>query len=128
MAPRRPAGLRFIARRVKPARRHAKKPTEFEKATGIRTLPFHGCERNQAWLLAANLAADLTAYLQLLGLRPDDELATAEPESPRAMLLHIPARPTSHARTRVVKIEQSWPRAHTVVKAWERPGRIPAPA
>jgi hypothetical protein len=28
-----------MARRVNPSRRHAKKLTEFEKATGIRTLP-----------------------------------------------------------------------------------------
>lgn len=170
-----PEGLRYIARRVKPTRRHAKKLTEFEKATGwryqlvvtnirdlgrsvpgshhvyfldtlhrqhavvedrvrtekatgIRTLPFHGYERNQAWLLAANLAYDLTAYLQLLGLDPDDELAAAEPDSLRAMLLHIPARLVSHARTRVLKIEQTWPWATSVVKAWERLGAIPAPA
>jgi hypothetical protein len=56
------------------------------------------------------------------------ELATAEPESPRAMPLHIPARLTSHARNRVLKIKQSWPQAHTVVKAWGRLGRIPASA
>ena len=31
-----PDGLRHIARRVKPSRRHAKKPTEFESATGRR--------------------------------------------------------------------------------------------
>lgn len=170
-----PDGLRFIARRVKPSRRHAKKLTEFEKAsgwryqlivtnirdlgrsvpgshhvyfldtlhrqhaavedrvrtekaTGIRTLPFHAYERNKAWLLAANTAADLLAYLQLLGLDEHDELAAAEPETLRAAILHIPARLTSHARKRTLKIEQTWPWAGAVIKAWERLGAIPAPA
>ena len=170
-----PEGLRLIARRVKPSRRHAKKLTEFEKAsgwryqltvtnirdlgrgvpgshhvyfldtlhrqhaavedrvrtekaTGIRTLPFHGYERNKAWLLAANMAADLLAYLQLLGLDEHDELAAAEPETLRATILHIPARLTSHARKRILKIEQTWPWAIAVVEAWERLGAIPAPA
>lgn len=141
-----PDGLRFIARPVKPSRRHAKKLTELEKrtgwryqltvtnirdhgrgmpgshhvyfldvlhrqhavvedrvrtekATGIRTLPLHGYERNKAWLLAANIASDLFAYLQLLGLQDEAELAAAEPESLRAMILHIPARRVP-ARTR----------------------------
>lgn len=169
-----PQGLRYIARRVKPSRRHAKKLTEFEKATGwryqlivtnikdlgrgvpgshhvhfldtlhrqhavvedrvrtekatgIRTLPFHGYERNKAWLLAANLACDLLAYLQLLGLETESELAAAEPETLRATILHIPARLTSHARKRILKIEQSWPWAGAAVAAWERLGAIPAP-
>ena len=99
-----------------------------EKATGIRNLPFHGYERNQARLPAANLASDLIAYLQLLGLQEEAEHCVAEPESLRVMLLHIPARLTSHARTRVLKIEQSWPWAKAVVEAWERLGAIPAPA
>ena len=170
-----PDGLRYIARRVKPSRRHAKKLTEFEKATGwryqlvvtnindlgrtvpgshhvyfldtlhrqhavvedrvrtekatgIRTLPFHGYERNQAWILAANIASDLLAYLQLLGLDEHRELASAEPESLRAMVLHIPARLAAHARRRILKIEQTWPWTTAVVEAWERLGDIPAPA
>ena len=170
-----PEGLRYIARRVKPTRRHAKKLTEFEKATGwryqltvtnikdlgrgvpgshhvyfldtlhrqhavvedrvrtekatgIRNLPFHGYERNQAWLLAANLACDLLAYLQLLGLQGEAELSVAEPETLRTMILHIPARLVTHARRRTLKIEQSWPWAKAVVETWERLGAIPAPA
>lgn len=170
-----PDGLRYIARRVKPTRRHAKKLTDFEKrtgwryqlvvtnirdlgrsvpgshhvyfldtlhrqhavvedrvrtekATGIRNLPFHGYERNQAWLLAANIAADLTAHLQLLGLEGESALSVAEPESLRAMILHIPARLVTHARKRILKIERTWPWATAVVAAWERLGVIPAPA
>jgi hypothetical protein len=72
-----------------------------EKATGIRNLPFQGSERNSAWLLAANMACDLLAYLQLLGLEPASAIAVAEPETLRATILHIPARLTSHARRHI---------------------------
>jgi hypothetical protein len=166
--------VRFIVRRVKPSRRHAKKLTEYEKkvgwrfqltvtniptrgirgvpgshhaffldalqrqhavvedrvrtekATGIRNLPFKSYTRNQAWLLAANIASDLLAYLQLLGLDQDEELAVAEPATLRATILHIPARLTAHARRRILKIERSWPWAEAVVAAWNRLGAIPA--
>lgn len=168
--------VRFIVRRVKPSRRHAKKLTEYEKkagwrfqltvtnipatgirgvpgthhaffldalqrqhavvedrvrtekATGIRNLPFKSYARNQAWLLAANIASDLLAYLQLLALDQDGQLAGAEPDTLRATILHIPARLTAHARRRILKIEQSWPWAAAVVAAWNRLGAIPAPS
>jgi hypothetical protein len=61
-----------------------------EKATGIRNLPFREYKRNKARLLAANIAADL--------------LAAAGPETPRATILHIPARLASHARKRIQAI------------------------
>jgi hypothetical protein len=99
-----------------------------EKATGIRNLPCHGYERNKARLQAANIASDLLAHLQLLGLEPESELAAAEPESLRATILHIPARLTTHARRRVLRIEKTWPWATALLDAWERLGRIPAPA
>jgi hypothetical protein len=168
--------VRFIVRRVKPSRRHAKNLTDYEKkvgwrfaltvtnipargirgvsgshhpffldalqrqhavvedrvrtekATGIRNLPFTSYTRNQAWLLAANIASDLLAYLQLLGLDQDEQLAAAEPEALRATILHIPARLVRHARRRTLKIERSWPWADAVVTAWNRIGQIPAPS
>ena len=97
-----------------------------EKATGIRNLPFKSYARNQAWLLAANIATDLLAYHQLLGLDQDEQLAAAEPDTLRATILHIPARLTAHARRRILKIERSWPWAENVVAAWDRLGAIPA--
>ena len=66
--------------------------------------------------------------LQLLGLDQDEELADAEPETLRATILHIPARLVHHARRRTLKIEASWPRAETIVTAWNRLGAIPAPS
>jgi hypothetical protein len=91
-----------------------------EKATGIRNLPFKGYQRNQAWLLAANIASDLLAYLQLLGLDPTDQLARAEPETLRVTILHIPARLAHHARRRVLKIEATWPWAKAFQACWQR--------
>jgi hypothetical protein len=167
-----PKGLRYLVRRVKPSRRHAKKLTGFEKetgwryqitvtnienlgravagshhvffldvlhrqhasvedrvrtekATGIRNLPFTGYERNQAWLLAANIASDLIAYLQLLGLDQERKLARAEPE--RAMILHIPARLVTHARRRILKLEATWPWTSAFQTCWKRLGALPDP-
>ena len=170
-----PQGLRYLVRRVKPSRRHAKKLTDYEKktgwryqitvtnikdlgraipgshhvffldaahrqhaavedrvrtekATGLRNLPFKGFERNQAWVLAANVASDLLAYLQLLGLdQAEHELAKAEPEALRTMLLHIPGRLTAHARHRILKIEETWPWATAFQTCWQRLTALPAP-
>jgi hypothetical protein len=169
-----PEGLRYLVRRVKPSRRHAKKLTDFEKetgwryqitvtniknlgrtvpgshhahfldtlhrqhasvedrvrtekATGIRNLPFKGYERNQAWLLAANIASDLLTYLQLLGLDQEHDLARAEPETLRATILHIPARLVTHARQRVLKLEATWPWAKAFQTCWKRLGALPNP-
>jgi hypothetical protein len=167
-----PQGLRYLVRRVKPSRRHAKKLTDYEKATGwryqitvtnitdlgrvvpgshhvffldalhrqhaavedrvrtekatgLRNLPFKGFERNQGWVLAANIASDLLAYLQLLGLAEEHELARSEPEHLRAMLLHIPARLVHHARRRILKIEASWPWAKAFQACWQRLTALP---
>jgi len=169
-----PDGLRYLARRVKPSRRHAKKLTDYEKktgwryqitvtniknlgravpgshhvffldavhrqhavvedhvrtekATGIRNLPFKGYARNQAWLLAANIASDLLAYLQLLGLDQEHDLARAEPETLRATLLRIPARLVHHARARTLKIETTWPWAKAFQTCWQRLSAPPDP-
>lgn len=46
----------------------------------------------------------------------------------RATIVHIPARLTSHARTRVLKIEQSWSWAQAVIEDGERLSAIRAPA
>lgn len=169
-----PDGLRYLVRRVKPSRRHAKKLTDYEKATGwqyqitvanikdlgrvvpgshhvffldathrqhavvedrvrtekatgLRNLPFKHFERNQAWMLAANIASDLLAYLQLLGLEHEHDLAKAEPEALRVMLLHIPARLVAHARHRILKIEASWPWADAFQTCWQRLTALPGP-
>jgi hypothetical protein len=71
----------------------------YQKATGVRGLPFHGHERDKARLPAANIASDLLVYLHLLGLEEAGELAAAEPETPRTAISRIPlggSRPSNH--------------------------------
>jgi hypothetical protein len=141
-----PGGLRWIARRVKPSRRHKKNLTAYEKKTGwkysitctnvpddgipevpgshhpqyidvlhrdhatvetggvrtakamgLRNLPSKTWQVNKGWVLAANIAADLTAWARLLGLHDCDDLRDAEPDTLRYRIWHIPARLVRHA-------------------------------
>jgi hypothetical protein len=53
------------------------------------------------------------------------DLARAEPESLRAMTLHIPIRLVTHARWRILKIETtSWPRANAFRTCWKHLGAL----
>jgi hypothetical protein len=57
-------------------------------------------------LIAANIAADLTAWIRLLSLHDDDDLRDADPDTLRYRIWHIPARPARHARRRTLAISQ----------------------
>ncbi|MCO8307128.1 hypothetical protein [Streptomyces sp. RKCA744] len=48
------------------------------KAMGLHNLPAKSYRANQCWMLAANLAADLDAWLRLLALHDQDDLNDAE--------------------------------------------------
>jgi hypothetical protein len=62
----------------------------YGRAWGLRaTLPSREFAINQAWCTAEAIAADLIAWLQILGLDP--ELATAEPKRLRYRVLHTAA-------------------------------------
>src|SRR5580658_2764774 len=123
-----PDGLRWIARRVKPSRRHLRNLTDYEKKTGwkysitctnipgtgiagvpgshhpqyidtvhrqhavvetdgvrtakamgLRGLPSKTWQVNCGWVIAANIAADLTAWIRLLGLYDIEDRREAEP-------------------------------------------------
>ena len=137
-----PDGLRWIARRVKPSRRHLRNLTEYEKKTGwkysitctnipdggiagvpgshhpqyldtlhrehavvetagVRTAKAMGLRNlpktwqvNCGWVIAANIAADLTAWTRFLGFRDDPDLQEADPDTLRYLLAYPrPARP-----------------------------------
>ncbi len=67
---------------------------------GLRNLPSKTWAVNRGWVLTANIAADLAAWCQLLGLYDCDGLKDAEPDtlrpaSPPARLTG-PARPQAH--------------------------------
>ncbi len=172
-----PEGLRFIARRVKPSRRHKKNMTAFEKKTGwkysitctniqdtgmggvpgshhpqfidalqrdhatvetdgvrtakamgLRNLPSKAWQVNKGWMIAANIAADLTAWARLLGFRDDAELKNATPDTLRYRAWHIPARLVRHARKRILKISPDWPWTEAFIACWNRLCILPAPS
>lgn len=80
-----------------------------DKATGPANLPSCSWQVNRAWMLTCNLAHDLDAWLRLLTLHDDEELAVAEPRAMRYRLYHLPGKLTRHARYRVLAIERTWP-------------------
>jgi Transposase DDE domain group 1 len=95
------------------------------KDTGLRRLPSRTFEVNQAWCLAAAIAADLIAWLQILALH--GELARAEPKRLRYRLLHTAARLVHGQRRRWLRIPASWPWAEQITAAFTRIAAIPAP-
>ncbi len=66
------------------------------KAMGLHNLPSKSWTVNESWMLAANLAADLDAWLRLLALHDQGDLADAEPDTMRFRI--YPARPTGDTR------------------------------
>ncbi|MGW4047470.1 IS1380 family transposase [Streptomyces sp. NPDC004721] len=79
------------------------------KAMGLHNLPAKSWTINEAWMLSANLAADLDAWLRLLTLHDHPDLADAEPDTMRFRLYQLPARLAKHARHRWLRIETTWP-------------------
>jgi Transposase DDE domain group 1 len=79
------------------------------KSMGLRNLPSKTWQVNCGWVLAAGIAADLTAWCRLLGLHDQHDLKDAEPDTLRYRLLSLPARLVRHARARVLKISRTWP-------------------
>jgi hypothetical protein len=172
-----PGGLRWIARRVKPSRRHLRNLTDYEKETGwkysitctnipdsgiagvpgshhaqyidtvhrqhavvetsgvrtakamgLRNLPSKTWQVNAGWVIAANIAADLTAWTRFLGCHDDDVLREADPDTLRYRIWHIPARLARHARQRTLTISPDWPWKEAFLACWQRLCALPAPA
>jgi hypothetical protein len=98
------------------------------KAMGLRNLPSKTWTVNCGWVLAANIAADLSAWCRLLGLYDCDDLKDAEPDTLRYRLWALPARLARHARARVLKISRTWPWKEAFLACWQRLCALPAPA
>jgi len=98
------------------------------KAMGLRNLPSKTWQVNCGWVLAANIAADLTAWCRLLGLYDQEDLINAEPDTLRYRLWHLPARLARHARQRVLKLSRTWPWKDAFLTCWQRLCALPAPA
>jgi hypothetical protein len=90
------------------------------KAMGLRNLPSKSWQVNTGWVIAANIAADLTAWTRLLGLCDDPDLREADPDTLRYRIWHIPARLARHARQRILKISPGWPWKQAFLTCWQR--------
>lgn len=97
------------------------------KAMGLHNLPSKTWNVNEGWILAANLANDLHAYIRLLGLSEHPDLARATPNTLRLRLWHLPARLAAHAHRRVLKIPVNWPWASAFTDCWSRLAALPEP-
>ena len=97
------------------------------KAMGLRNLPSKSWQVNAGWVIAANLAADLTAWTRLLGLHDIEDLREASPGTLRYRIWHIPARLARHARQRTLSISPGWPWKDAFLTCWQRLCALPAP-
>ena len=88
------------------------------KDCGLANLPFEDFVRNQAWLAATIIAANLLAWTQLLCLEGD--LAKAEPKTLRYRLLHVAARLATRGRQLHLRIDNTWPWRHKLLAAFQR--------
>ncbi|WP_343898431.1 transposase, partial [Micromonospora gifhornensis] len=95
------------------------------KDTGLGRLPSREFAINQAWCTAAAIAADLIAWLQLIGL--DGDLAKAEPKRLRYRFLHTAARLVHGQRRRTLRIPATWPWAEQITTAFNQITAIPDP-
>ena len=70
----------------------------------MRNSPSKTWQVNCGWVLAANIAADMTAWNRLLGFHDCADLKEAEPDMLRYRVWHLPAGLVHHARQRILKI------------------------
>jgi DDE family transposase len=94
------------------------------KSMGLANLPFSAFAPNQAWLEAALVAHDLTAWTQQLLF--DGEHAVCEPKRLRYRLLHVAGKLTRHARRVTLHLPADWPWAAAIAQAFKRLAALPA--
>jgi hypothetical protein len=97
------------------------------KAMGLRNLPSKAWQVNAGWVIAANIAADLTAWTRLLGFCDDEDLRDADPDTLRYRVWRTPAKLACHARQRVLAISRDWPWKYAILACWQRLCTLPAP-
>jgi len=95
---------------------------------GPAELPSKAWQVNRGWIIAANIAADLTAWTRLPGFCDHGDLKEADPDTLRYRIWHIPARLARHARQRLLKISPDWPWKDAFLACWQRLCALPAPA
>jgi hypothetical protein len=73
------------------------------KDTGLRNLPLHGLDQNRIWQAVVALAADITAWTQLLAFTTDPARRW-EPKRLRLRIFSLPAQTARHARRVVLHL------------------------
>ena len=92
------------------------------KDTGLRNLPFFEFANNAVWLEVVLIAQDLLAWTQ--GLCLTGKLAKAEPKALRFMLLHMAGRLVRGGRSVNLRLQEDWPWAGDLVRAFARLRRL----
>ena len=88
------------------------------KAAGLTNLPCQSFDSNAAWLEIVLAAADLVAWVQLIGFSDHPELARCEIAAFRYRVLHVAARVTRGARQLRLRIDATWRWATPIATAW----------
>ena len=110
-------------------RAHARVEDRIRQAqdAGLSRLPSKLFAINQVWLELALTAADLLAWTQTILLQHAPELAKAEWKTIRYRLLHTAARIARSGRRTWLRLQQSWPWALALARAFDALRRIPVP-
>ena len=110
-------------------RAHARVEDRIRQAqdAGLGRLPSKLFTINQVWLELALTAADLLAWTQTILLQHAPELARAEWKTIRYRLLHTAARIARSGRRTCLRLQQSWPWALALARAFDALRRIPVP-
>lgn len=96
------------------------------KDTGLTNLPLYGFAQNQIWLAIVSLAAELTAWMQMLALTGSDACRW-EPKRLRLRIFSIVGRVASHARKTRLRLSRRAPWSGLVASALARLESLPAP-
>ena len=88
------------------------------KDCGLQNLPFASFTQNLAWVATSLVAGALIAWTQMTCL--DGELKKAEPKTIRNRLLHVAATLVRHGRRLILWLDETWPWAETLRRAFLR--------
>jgi len=92
------------------------------KDTGLANLPFFEYANNAVWLEVVLIAQDLIVWTQ--GLCLTGKLAKAEPKALRFMLLHVAGRLVRGGGIVNLRLQEDWPWAGALVRAFARLRRL----
>ncbi|WP_141582353.1 IS1380 family transposase [Actinomadura sp. WMMA1423] len=96
------------------------------KDTGLRNLPLHDAAANQIWLELVALAADLTAWTQMLALT-GHPARTWEPKRLRLRIFSAAGRLVRGGRRLRLRLSNRWPWTDLITTAITRLQMLPAP-